>query len=328
MGLLVLQPYVYANDSDNSTQIEVQNNTELSNENEDLANTEENTEDPGLTPDDTLYFLDLLLEKIQLAIAADDVAKAKLLASLTQERIAEMNYLVELSSSTETNVDEEILQRVKDNYKEKLELMLEKIDEIAEKSEEESKKILEELAVNLESISTIQADIINHDEDLEASIEKAIFTAKVIRNFNQEQVAELRDKELGFGQIAQIYALAEATGMEINATADLYIAHEMEIGEVSKLLGVHPADLIKKSKGKVKNEQKEQQEKNGQVNQQVKSDMKHVHIEVKDTINSVKEQFFKQKEDSKETTRVNREAKTKGELKIPLFDSKAKEKKH
>lgn len=74
---------------------------------------QEELPDPGITPDSIFYGLDKAFERVQLALARDEVSKARLRLELANERIAEgksmaekgrLEYLPELAEAYEENL--------------------------------------------------------------------------------------------------------------------------------------------------------------------------------------------------------------------------------
>ena len=63
------------------------------------ATEEDSTVEAGLTPDNFFYFLDRMVENVQLSLTSDSIEKAKLLTEIALERLAELNSLDEISIS-------------------------------------------------------------------------------------------------------------------------------------------------------------------------------------------------------------------------------------
>jgi len=217
------------------------------------AATTETTVDPGITPDQALYFLDQLLEKIQLTFTFDEEAKANLLSAITQERLTEITYLLNEKDAgvlTEEEV-KTLLTNVVSDYQTKLEQTLQVTEEIASKLTVEEKAKIEGLVSQITLSAEIGQVIANdnqgllEDQDLQDTINKAKIVANVVRDLDQEKVGELRDLGLGFGQIAQAFALAEATGKELSEIADVMKDNEVNLSTLADELGISVSDLAK-----------------------------------------------------------------------------------
>ncbi|GEM_PF-4508106 len=215
--------------------------------------TDATTVDPGITPDQALYFLDQLLEKIQLTFTFDEEAKANLLSAITQERLTEITYLLnekDLGVLTEEEV-KTLLTNVVSDYQTKLEQTLQVTEEIASKLTVEEKAKIEGLVSQITLSAEIGQVIVNdnqellEDQDLQDTINKANILANVVKDLDQEKVAELRDLGLGFGQIAQAFALSEATGKELSEIADVMKDNEQNLSTLADKLGISVSDLAK-----------------------------------------------------------------------------------
>lgn len=230
----------------------------------DETNTEETTTEvelDGIAPDSGLYVLDRLLENIQLSLTFDDVNKAALLTTISEERLAEANYLIEKANSGEEINEEEWNQLIDDvlnDYKVKLESALESVEEVAIDLSEEDKAALDEILVKLENVSLVDEEVVENDPELKEVTDRALLVSSVVSGLDQEKAQELRDAGLGLGQISQVFALAEATGSDVEEVATLFTEQKLGYGQVAKELGVNTSEL---AKNKVK-EKKQKEEAN------------------------------------------------------------------
>lgn len=220
----------------------------------DATVTEETEEvDPGIAPDSALYVLDKLLEDIQISLTFDDVNKAALLTSISEERIAEINYLLEVAETEEVNQEEwdQLVADVIADYKEKLESALESIEGVAIELTDEEKAELDSILLQLENTTTIiDEDVVEADEEVQELVDRSILVAAVVSDLDKEKVAEIREQGLGLGQISQVFALAEATGKSVDEVSVLFTEQGMGYGQAAKELGVHPSELAKDKKNK------------------------------------------------------------------------------
>ena len=116
----------------------------------------ENLPSAGITPDSSLYGLDLALEKLQLALAGNDVAKAKFELELAQERLSEISLMVEQKKF-------DAADKAKEKHREKLESVKSKVLALkADNSEEELDAEVElenELEKQEDSITEVSQDL-------------------------------------------------------------------------------------------------------------------------------------------------------------------------
>lgn len=244
--------------------------------------TEEIDDKVGIAPDSPLYVLDRLLEKIQITFTFDDVNKAALLTSISEERLAEANYLIEVAKTEDVNREkwDQLLADVINDYKEKLEAAIQSIEQIVIDLDEEEIAELDKILAELENSANVSEEIIEIDEELKEVSDRAILVANVVKDLDSEKVAELREQGLGLGQISQVFALAEATDKSLEEVAKLFTEDEMGYGEAAKILGVSTSDLAKQKveEKKVVAEKKAEEKK---VEAEKKAEEKKVEAEKK-----------------------------------------------
>jgi hypothetical protein len=68
----------------------------------------------------------------------------------------------------------------------------------------------------------------------------------VVRNIDEESVSLLRNQGFGFGQIAHMYMLLEASGITIDEISSHYTSDNKGFGEIAKELGLHPSEIKNK----------------------------------------------------------------------------------
>lgn len=210
------------------------------------------TTDPGITPDSVLYSVDQLVEDIRLSMISDIEKKAELLIAITQERLAEAKQMTE-----EDKI--EYVNKAMEAYGERIEEAFESVSEAVLKESIDSavketlKLQLEDSAGVIESVEAVVDD--NQKEELAEKRDSAYLVANVVADLDQEKVITLRkEKKLGYGQIAKIILLADATGKSVEEIADMIIIQGKGFGEITKELGIHPSQL----KAKVRIEKKVQ----------------------------------------------------------------------
>ncbi|MBT2679686.1 hypothetical protein J7E38_11795 [Bacillus sp. ISL-35] len=205
------------------------------------------TVDPGTTPDEFLFTFDQLFEELKLLITFDDEKEAELLLEFANERLAEAAAMSEEEKT-------EFVQEAFKDYLETLEEAQEKVTEVIVEDGTDSDgedRLTEELenAANLEEGLTEELENELKEEVAEAT-EQAKVVANVVKDLDQKMVSQLREQELGYGQIAQIFWLAEAAGKTVEEIAVLYTEEKVGFGQAAKKLGVHPSKMKGLASGK------------------------------------------------------------------------------
>jgi hypothetical protein len=225
-----------------------------------LAATEEM--DAGTTPDQFLYSLDQILEELQLFITVKDEKEIDLLLSFAKERLAE---------AKEMNAEEkeEFIKDTVEDYIDKLESAEEKISELFLSEEMEAEKIneLQDEIEKATEVDEVVADKLDDEtkEELEERTEVMKQLPAIVKGLSEEKVAELREQGLGFGQIAQVFILAEKSGKTVEEVAALYDGESKGFGDVAKELGFHPSELAKGKKESLEDSEEEYIEEESSV---------------------------------------------------------------
>ena len=200
---------------------------------------------PGITPDSALYTIDQLVEDIQLSLTVDIQKKAQLLLAITQERLAEAKLMTE-----EDKV--EYVQKAMEAYGQRIEEAFEMVSEVILKEavDDATKETLStQLEDSAEVIESVEA-VINEEqkERLSEKRDSAYLVANVVRDLDVDKVILLREtKGFGYGQIAKVFLLADASGKSIDEIADLMASEGKGFGEIAKDLGIHPSELKAKA---------------------------------------------------------------------------------
>lgn len=203
------------------------------------------TVDAGITPDSILYTADKLVEDIQLALTFDDQKDADLLLQFANERLAEAKVMTEEEKT-------EFVQSAVNDYLATLQKAGEKVAEVVTNGTEDQgvkDKLTQELDKTAQVDENVQDNLGDTEQEkLEQQTEEISFTANVVNGIDTTVVKSLRDKGLGFGQIAHIAALAKASGKTVDEISSLIINEKKGIGEVAKELGVQPSQMNPKAR--------------------------------------------------------------------------------
>jgi len=200
--------------------------------------TQEQT-DAGVTPESIFYTFDLFFEDLKLAMSSSQESDAILLLEFAQERLVEAKEM-----TLEENND--FVQEAMQDYLEKHQRAGELITEIIiEESVDED--TLDNLENKLDEATEINDEVEGYleseDKDLKEKIDNAYLVANVIKDLDKEQVLALRENGMGYGQISQVFALAQYTGKSVEEIAALFTAEDVGFGDVCKLLGVSPSSF-------------------------------------------------------------------------------------
>lgn len=205
-----------------------------------FAEETESVYDPGTTPDQIFYTFDQLVEEIQLFFVSNGTEETDLLLQFAQERLAEAKVMTEEEK-------QEFVQEAIEDY---LKILTDAEEQIAEiiVNEELDEEELSELDEKLEETTELDEEMgeFLDEELLEAVEEKQDVLGElpsVVKGLDETKVKELRDSGLGFGQIAQVFLLANATGKTVEEVATLFSGEDKGFGDVAKELGIHPSEL-------------------------------------------------------------------------------------
>lgn len=231
---------------------------------EDTA-TEENTEEE-LTLEGILSELNLSLEDIQF--------------SSEEEAQSLISFLEELVNQSEDLNEEEKMQIVKDTFNDYIQL----IDEAEDSTTEPAIDVEENDEIQEETDSNLEEGIENESSEDE---ENTNVIPNVVKELDLQKIISLKEQGLGYGQIAQVFLLAEVSGKDIDEIGALFNGEEKGFGEVAKELGLHPSYIKGKSKkwNKVEEEQPLDEEKEEVISEEEKIEIMPMSI---DTLNEEK----------------------------------------
>lgn len=198
----------------------------------------------GVTPDSPLYFLDKLIENIQLALAKTPEAKAALLTAISQERLAE-------SEALDSAKLDQYLDMLLNEVATALQKAADAIAEAQEKGAEVTKlmETLEQAAVLGSSVELPEAiRKIERIEEAKNKLEETTRVVKVqaavVKGIDEEVVVALRSQGLGYGQIALLTKLAAnvPAGTEANGFEQVMavFAANKSIGQTMKAFDTNP----------------------------------------------------------------------------------------
>jgi hypothetical protein len=214
------------------------------------------TTDPGTTPDEFLFTFDQLFEELKLLVTFDDEKEAQLLLDFASERLAE-------ATAMSAEEKDEFLQAALEDYLAALDEAQDKVTEVIVEEETDSEGA-DELTEELEDVAEVDEELADEaegelEEELEEAVEEAKVVANVVKGLDQDKVAELREQGLGYGQIAQIFWLAEAADIEVDEVAAIYTEEKLGFGQAVKQLGVEKKGLaLGKKKGTDEEEAEEE----------------------------------------------------------------------
>ncbi len=237
-------PTVFAEEDTTTTE---ENTETTTNDGTSDDSTEDDTVAAGLTPDSILYVLDRLLENIQITLTIDEAKKTLLLMTISEERLAEAEYLIDLAQNEEVNEEEwnQLLQDVVDDYREKVDKALEVTEELAYETDDDSKADLDEIVEKISSAVDFDSEALKNNDQINEVKDSALLVANVVSDLDKEIVAEIRNLGVGYGQISQIFALSEASEKDIDEIAALFTEEKMGLGQATKELGIKTSDFAK-----------------------------------------------------------------------------------
>ena len=239
----------------------------------------------GITPDSPFYSISRLIEKIRLALTFDEEKKAEFLFEIMKTRLAEAKVMTDRENL-------ELAQKAIAEYIAILEQLQEKVSEIIldmDKDEELKEKLEQKLEDGLNVNEEVEENLEDEiKEELAEKIDQAYLVANVVRGLDQEKVIALRQQGLGYGQIAQVFMLAEASGKSVEEVGALF--ENKGFGSVAKELGLHPSQIKSKKAPKairnsveVKEENEGTVEKDEDDSESYKSEAKEENKEIKNT---------------------------------------------
>lgn len=214
----------------------------------------------GLTPDSFFYFLDKLVEDIRISLASTPEDRAKILAEIALERLAEFNsleseeqmeYIEDLINDyidTIGQATEAVEQAQEENPDVDVTDIIDVIDEIIEESGE---------VIDPEQLPE---DVVDEVVDQLEKVQEIVINAKSVAGIDKEIVSELREQGLGYGEIKLISKIASKSNKTIEAVMDIYLQTK-GIGKTMKVIGISPSQLnSKKSNGEVEEVKEDSEE--------------------------------------------------------------------
>lgn len=211
-----------------------------------LAEETADSYDPGTTPDQFTYTIDRLVEDIQLFFASNGSEETDLLLQFAEERIAEAKAMSEEEK-------QEFVQEAIEDY---LKILTDAEETIAEMiiNEEMNEEQVLELDEKLEDSTELNEEVgelLDKSllEDVEEKQEVLTKLPSIVNGLDETKVKELRNSGLGYGQIVQVFILADATDKTVEEVGALFNGEVKGFGDVAKELGIHPSEL---SNGKKK----------------------------------------------------------------------------
>src|SRR5690606_12446580 len=153
--------------------------------------TTEKDADAGLIPGDFFYFVEVMQEKIQLALTFNDYKKSQLLAEIASERIAEANALIQDGKYEEAG---ELLQKALENN-EKAQLTL------GDNTEEPKEETVEEGTAeeSVEEKSTEDSEGSTETEEVDKTTDEEVVKEEEVTDGEEvvvedEEVAQVKVK--------------------------------------------------------------------------------------------------------------------------------------
>lgn len=224
---------------------------------------------PGITPDSLLYGLDKLIERIQLSLITDSVAKAEELAKISQERLAESRAMLEKS-------DIELSQKALDEYKANLEQAVELVEAALESGKQVADVMNEINHANLKDAAVVEKILASVPEEFRVEVKVEIEklaaaadavndTAQVVENKAEEDglkqditlklleekikdaalLAKIKAEGLNTRQIIAVLSLSEQTEKPLAEVLDLFLENEKGLGATAHALGLPTKDALK-----------------------------------------------------------------------------------
>lgn len=208
------------------------NETEATDESEQTAGTGADQEKPSLVQGDFFYFVKTTAEAIRLAIEANDLEKAKLLAEMAAERIAEAKVLIEEGEEEYTT----------DTLKKAVE-QINQADELSkevEGSKSEQAEVQLKLGQRAESLALVLDKVKNPKAQaaIAKNLEKS-FTKLAIKIEQKQDVTIIEDEQLA-------EAVTETDVQPAEAKTEVVTNTEIEIENVTNTAAepVHETEAL------------------------------------------------------------------------------------
>lgn len=286
------------------------------------------TTDNVLAPLSSVYSIDQLFQDINAKLTFDSEEEAGLILGLAQERLAEAGQMTEAEKA-------EFVQSLIDDYVSTLEQVqtgvldnnLEaepSVENLEETSETEAEEIAPEEVVD----GTEGATEGELEATLEEKVEKVNFTANVVKGIDIETVKSLREKGLGFGQIAQAAILAEMSEKTIEEIADLLTGEEVGFGSVAKQLGINPSEIkgkVESSKSTKSRSSEELKLDDAKIDEVIKK-MREIREEIKERNQAIEDKKISEDKQTREEEKLSENSSVKEDRQIKEVKSEKEEK--
>ncbi|WP_253271209.1 DUF5667 domain-containing protein, partial [Sporosarcina sp. D27] len=202
-------------------------------------------QDPGMTPENTFYFLDKFGEKFHLLFTNNAEKKSKLYLNYAEERLAE-------SAKLTDDAKDKYTKDLVTAYVANLQKAQEKIAEVIV-DEKVASDVKNRLATKLEKVTTIiTSDSVESSLDkkqrtsLENKKQEGYLVANMMKNIDLEKVKAMREQGLHFGEIVKVIAFAEESGKSESEIIELLQEKHQKFGTIAKTLNIQQGDIWKK----------------------------------------------------------------------------------
>lgn len=299
--------------------------------------------DSGITPDSFFYFFDKLIEDIRVSLTSSEAEKARLLAEIALERLAEFNGL-------ESEERAEYMEEIISDY---IDAIGQATEAVEQAQAEDPEAEVTDIVNVIDEATQVGDDIINSGElpdevveevsDQLEKVQEVVIKVKSVAGIDTEIVTKLREQGLGYGEIKLISQIASMSEKTVDEVMTLY-SENKGIGKTMKAIGISPSQLNgKANKAKVevsKEESKEIEEENDeavQENEQTtevsnyieeadddSDEVEDEEIEVKQQ--EVKKNVVKQAEETRKAAEKQAEAEKKAAEKQAEAEKRAAEK--
>ncbi|VDG99143.1 Uncharacterised protein [Lysinibacillus sphaericus] len=206
---------------------------------------EQAQQDPGMTPENTFYFLDKFGEKFHLFVTNNAEKKSKLYLNYAEERLAE-------SAKLTDDAKDKYTKDLVTAYVANLQKAQEKIAEVIV-DEKVASDVKNRLATKLEKVTTIiisESVESSLDEKQRTSLgnkkQEGYLTANMMKDIDVEKVKAMREQGLHFGEIVKVIAFAEESGKSESEIIELLQEKHQKFGTIAKSLNIQQGDIWKK----------------------------------------------------------------------------------
>jgi hypothetical protein len=227
--------------------------------------------DSGITPDSFFYFFDKLIEDIRVSLTSSEAEKARLLAEIALERLAEFNGL-------ESEERAEYMEEIISDY---IDAIGQATEAVEQAQAEDPEAEVTDIVNVIDEATQVGDDIINSGElpdevveevsDQLEKVQEVVIKVKSVAGIDTEIVTKLREQGLGYGEIKLISQIASMSEKTVDEVMTLY-SENKGIGKTMKAIGISPSQLNgKANKAKVevsKEESKEIEEENDEAVQE------------------------------------------------------------